>query len=103
MAWGIPWEPEEFIKEANSANHPRTLDSVVPQPLKETLDALEKMDDAEVTALRAKVIKEWMHLAFSLSAEEDALKSSMHQDVCSITKGKAYSPLGSSSRKILLP
>ncbi|CAE7678236.1 unnamed protein product, partial [Symbiodinium sp. KB8] len=53
-----------------------------------TLDALENMDDAEVTALRAAVIKEWMHLAVSLAKEEDALKASMHPDVSSITKSK---------------
>ena len=88
MAWGIPWEPEEFMRQAEAAKHPRTLDSVLPQPLKDTLDALEIMDDAEVTALRARVIKEWMHLAVSLAKEEDALKASMHPDVRSITQSK---------------
>ena len=88
MAWGIPWEPDEFMRQAEAAKHPRTLDSVLPQPPKDTLDALEIMDDAEVTALRARVIKEWMHLAVSLAKEEDTLKASMHPDVRSITQSK---------------
>ena len=87
---GSPGSPKSSRerRRLQSTLESRTLDSVVPQPLKATLDALENMDDAEVTALRAAVIKEWMHLAVSLAKEEDALKASMHPDVSSITKSK---------------
>ncbi|CAE7816109.1 unnamed protein product [Symbiodinium sp. CCMP2592] len=71
MAWGIPWDPEEFLKTAN-----------------DSLDALDEKNDAEVTELRARVIKEWVHLSVSLAQDEAKLKASMHPDVRAITEPK---------------
>ncbi|CAE7258535.1 unnamed protein product [Symbiodinium sp. CCMP2592] len=88
MAWGIPWDPEEFMKTANESSHPRTIGSVLPQPLKDSLDALDEKNDAEVTELRARVIKEWVHLSVSLAQDEAKLKASMHPDVRAITEPK---------------
>ncbi|CAE7032315.1 unnamed protein product [Symbiodinium sp. CCMP2592] len=88
MAWGIPWDPEEFMKTANESSHPRTIGSVLPQPLKDSLDALDEKNDAEVTELRARVIKDWVHLSVSLAQDEAKLKASMHPDVRAITEPK---------------
>ena len=88
MAWGLPWEPEEFMQRAAESDHPRSMGSVLPQPLEEALDSLEDMSVAEVAASRAEVIKEWVHLSVSLSAEEKKLKAAMHPDVRFITEPK---------------
>ena len=88
MAWGIPWTPEEFMSKANESFHPRTLGSVLPQPLKCTLDALDNSDDAEVIQKRVCTLKEWVHLATSLASDEEKLKSEMHPDVRAITASK---------------
>ncbi|CAE7262014.1 unnamed protein product [Symbiodinium sp. CCMP2592] len=64
MAWGNPWDPEEFMKTANESSHPRTIGSVLPQPLKDSLDALDEKND------------------------EAKLKASMHPDVRAITEPK---------------
>ena len=47
MAWGLPWEPEEFMQRAAESDHPRSMGSVLPQPLEEALDSLEDMSVAE--------------------------------------------------------
>ncbi|CAE6970568.1 unnamed protein product [Symbiodinium sp. CCMP2592] len=88
MAWGLPWEPEEFMQKASESCHPRSMGSVLPAPLNDTLESLDKLGDAEVSALRARVIKEWLHLATSLSSNEAELKASMHPDVREITASK---------------
>ncbi|CAE7032352.1 unnamed protein product [Symbiodinium sp. CCMP2592] len=88
MAWGLPWEPEQFMRKAAESCHPRSMGSVLPAPLNDTLESLDKLGDAEVSALRARVIKEWLHLATSLSSNEAELKASMHPDVREITASK---------------
>ncbi|CAE7831241.1 unnamed protein product [Symbiodinium sp. CCMP2592] len=88
MAWGLPWEPEEFMRKASESCHPRSMGSALPAPLNDTLESLDKLGDAEVSALRARVIKEWLHLATSLSSNEAELKASMHPDVREITASK---------------
>ena len=88
IAWGVPWEETEFVAEAARIGHPRSLPSVVPDPLGGVLEQLAKMTDAEVCEARARKLKEWLSLATSLEDNERDLKKTLHPQVRSIVEPK---------------
>ena len=88
LVWGIPFSPEQFVREAVKAGHPRTLEVALPQVLKDAVCTHASMTESELCALRARQFAKWLKLAQDLRSEEDALKASMHKQVSTILKPK---------------
>ncbi|CAE7216539.1 unnamed protein product [Symbiodinium natans] len=88
LVWGIPFSPEQFVREAVKAGHPRTLEVSLPQVLKDAVCTHASLSESELCGLRARQFAKWLKLAQDLRSEEEALKASMHKQVATILKPK---------------
>ncbi|CAE7634617.1 unnamed protein product, partial [Symbiodinium microadriaticum] len=86
--FGVPWTPEEFVREAAQRGHPADLISAVPEPLKSTVWELAARDPSEVAEKRASFFRKWMKVASELHEEEKMLKDSMDEKFRSLVKNK---------------
>lgn len=75
--FGVPWEPEQFVTQAMSTQHPFALEAALPTVMLDHLEQMTSTDDAAI----AKQISE-------LEAEEKKLRATMDPVVCQATKGK---------------
>ena len=77
QAWGIPFTPDDFIKEAYVAGHPRSFKNLLPQPIEHALNLNMQMQPSDLVALRAGWFKKWIGRIEELESQEIALKESM--------------------------
>ena len=77
VAWGTAWSPEEFVKEAIKAGHPKTFDTVLPSALKHSIEVNASTSPSERASLRAQWFAKWTKRAADLSADESALKAGL--------------------------
>ena len=77
VVWGLPWSPEEFLYKAMEAGHPRTVEALIPQVLR---DAILKHKDCapdKIANARAKFFAKWLKVAQDLQVDEAKLKEGM--------------------------
>ena len=94
VSFGIPREPDDFVKEAVRAGHPRFLD----------FRSIDKVDNlisenllnapANILAKRSEWLKWWLHRAKELQVEEDKLHSTLAPHCATVLKGKRLLLLG---------
>lgn len=60
QAWGVPFTPDEFIREASVAGHPKNLRSLLPKPLEHAIELNSRLSSSELVALRAAWFKKWI-------------------------------------------
>ena len=77
QAWGIPFTPDDFIKEAYIAGHPRNFKNLLPKPIEHALNHNMQLPPGELVALRAAWFKKWIRRVEELELQEVALKESM--------------------------
>ena len=74
---GIPWRPNEFVKQAVSKGHPRAFGSLLPEVLQDAVNANLSLSGAKIAQIRAQWFKKWVHRAQSLSSQEAEFKKSL--------------------------
>ena len=95
VAWGVPFQPEEFVDEALKTGHPRTLSALLPEILSKAVAKNAVTPIAEMAAERAAWFGHWTSRAAELRAREAALHASMPGCSC----GKSYlRPMGIQTR-----
>ena len=77
QAWGIPFTPDDFIKEAYIAGHPRNFKNLLPKPIEHAVNLNMQLPPGELVALRAAWFKKWIGRIEELENQEVALKESM--------------------------
>ena len=67
QAWGIPFDTEEFIREAVKAGHPKAFKLLLPNGLdKAILENFSTEFQGNLIAMRAQWFKRWLHEAHVL-------------------------------------
>ena len=88
QVWGVPWSEEAFIQQMVKFGHPATLQSCLPDVLKETVEKYQTMDAQQRMSYRAGRLGFWLKRLASLRSEESALKSEMDSEVAAVLGGK---------------
>ncbi|CAE7445083.1 unnamed protein product [Symbiodinium sp. CCMP2592] len=83
--YGIAWTPEEFVKQARGALHPRRIENGVPKILKETIVRCAQESPADLARERTATLRRWM-----LTSEEAVSRAdpSDMPDHCAAVLGK---------------
>ncbi|CAE7710304.1 unnamed protein product [Symbiodinium sp. CCMP2592] len=83
--YGIAWTPEEFVKQARGALHPKRIENGVPKILKETIVRCAQESPADLARERTATLRRWM-----LTSEEAASRAdpSDMPDHCAAVLGK---------------
>ena len=103
VSFGIPREPDDFVKEAIKAGHPRFLDY---RSINEIDSLLEQNLDAgafEILSKRTSWLKRWTDRAQELSHDEAALHPSLTPHCAAVLKGKRLLLFGEMLREISYP
>ncbi len=88
QTWGIPWTPQEFVKQAARAKHPMQLDQLLPKRLREVIVVYKKSSVQERIIQRTSRLGFWVNRAKELSTAEVEFHASLHPNVASVLKGK---------------
>ena len=88
VAWGIPFEPQEFVRAAVAKGHPRTFSALLPSVLEEAIDFNASHTLAETAEVRTGWFKHWLNRMGALKEEEAALKASMPPERAKVLEGK---------------
>lgn len=75
--FGVSWEPEEFCKEACLAEHPLSVQSVLPAELLSVIEYSVKSSPVDVAKERLRYLLKWNRRARELEADEATLKNGM--------------------------
>ena len=73
--WGVYHTPEEFVRKAAQAGHPRSLETCLPEVLKQALQSHKNQTSIARIKKRTVVMREWVKRADSLKSQEHELKS----------------------------
>ena len=68
--------------------HPATLDTGLPQVLKDAVDKYGTMDAQQRISLRASKVGFWLKRMVELKGDEKRLKDSLHPDVATVIRQK---------------
>ena len=79
--FGVPWEPWDFVDTAKQFLHPLAVERVLPDVLREAVEAHQSLDQVALAKLRLREAYKWNVLAKKLQEEEMALKSDMDPEV----------------------
>ena len=88
QAWGVPFEPSEFVAEAVRNGHPKSFGSIVPAVLREAIQSNFQADESGLVSFRAKFFKKWTARALELQSQEMDLKRTMPEHLKSILEPK---------------
>eukprot|EP00435_Cladocopium_sp_Y103_P054557 s1350_g17.t1 len=89
QAWGIPFDPNEFVVEAVKRGHPKSFTKLVPSVLHSAI--LQNFQDGKVgdlPSMRSKWFGKWMARAKELAQDERALKSGLQAYAARILEPK---------------
>ena len=73
--WGVYHTPEEFVRKAAQAGHPQSLETCLPEVLKQALQSHRNQTSIARIKKRTVVMREWVKRADSLKSQEHELKS----------------------------
>ena len=103
VSFGIPREPDDFVKEAIKAGHPRFLDyrsiNEIDALLEQNLDA----GSFEILNKRNSWLKRWTSRAQELSHDETALHRSLQPHCAAVLRGKRLLLFGEMLEEISYP
>ena len=88
VVWGVPWSPEEFLSKALEAGHPRTVEALIPQVLREAILQHKNCAPDKIAKARAEFFAKWLKIAQDLQEDEVKLKSNMSAERRKILKPK---------------
>jgi hypothetical protein len=76
---GIPWTPEEFLKQAISCKHPRNIVHGLPKELVDSIVYNVVNSDEHIASERTQTIRHWLGKAIELMELERDVKDSAPQ------------------------
>ena len=85
---GIPCEPEEFIRRALDAGHPRSLEFHLDNEVKVAVESNFVGEASELASFRVAFVKKWSQRAKELQPAEDKLHSEMPGYLSQVLRGK---------------
>ena len=85
---GIPCDPQEFLRRAFSAGHPRGLEIHLEECIQQAAFANFRDDPFTLAKTRVDFVKKWSLRARQLQADEDALHAGMPDYLSHVLKGK---------------
>ena len=88
QAWGVPFTPDEFVKEAYVSGHPRNLKNLLPSPLEHAISLNINLPPGDLVTLRAAWFKKWIVRIEELESDERSLKASMPERLRKILSPK---------------
>ena len=88
LHFGIPREPDDFIKEALAKGHPRDIVAKIPPAVQDLLKSLVRDKPEKRFAKRAAFMKKWLKRSLELRKDEDALHERLPCHLQQILKGK---------------
>ena len=103
ISFGIPREPDDFVKEAIKAGHPRFLDFTSIDNIDNLLKQNMVGETSTILANRAAWLKKWTLRAAQLSGAERALHQSLAPHCSAVLKGKRLLLFGEMLRDISYP
>ena len=103
ISFGIPREPDDFVKEAIKAGHPRFLDFKSIDNIDNLLKQNMVGEASTILANRAAWLKKWTLRAAQLSGAERALHQSLAPHCSAVLKGKRLLLFGEMLREISYP
>ena len=88
QVWGVPWTEDNFAQQMLKFSHPSTLQSCLPQALKDAVASYGEMSSLERMSYRASKLGYWLKVLMDLKGEERALKQGMDADVQTVLRSK---------------
>ena len=88
QAWGVPFTPDEFVKEAYVSGHPGNLKNLLPSPLEHAISLNINLPPGDLVSLRAAWFKKWIVRIEELESDERSLKASMPEHLRKILSPK---------------
>ena len=88
ISFGIPREPEDFVREAVRAGHPRFLDYKSIEHVDVLIQRNLNTDLKKVVKERNAWLKKWTDRARQLQSEENKLHDSLKPHCATVLKGK---------------
>ena len=73
--WGVYHTPDEFVRKAAQAGHPLSLETCLPEVLKQVLQSHKNQTSIARIKKRTVVMRDWVKRAETLRAQEHELKS----------------------------
>ena len=103
VSFGMPREPEDFVKEAIKAGHPRFLDFKSINEIDSLLEQNFDAEASEILSRRTSLLKRWTDRARELSQAEAALHRGLKPNCAAVLKGKRLLLIGEMLREISYP
>lgn len=75
--WGVYHTSEEFVQKAANAGHPQSLETCLPEVLKQAFEAHKNSTSLDRIRKRTTVMRDWVKRAETLKSQEIALKSKL--------------------------
>ena len=72
MKFGIPWKPKDFVQQACKCGHPSTLESGIPEVLRNTIIRCLHEGPVETAKMRTASLRKWVIRSKQLEEETDA-------------------------------
>ena len=88
LVFGIPWEPESFIKEAVKNGHPMNSCRKIPEELRKAVQVHLDWPAGQLRDFRIQWCRKWVARAQELQAAEEADRKSRPPHVAEATKNK---------------
>ena len=82
--WGIPWTEEQFAEQMLRFGHPATVQSGLPDALRDAVEIYKKMSVQERMAHRAAKMGFWLKRLVQLKDDEKRLKTQMDGEVVKV-------------------
>ena len=73
--WGVYRTPEEFVQKAAQAGHPQSLETCLPEVLKQAVGSHKNQTSIARKKKRTGVMRDWVRRAEHLKSQEHAIKS----------------------------
>ena len=103
ISFGIPRKPDDFVKEAIKAGHPRFLDYKSIEEIDNLLCFNLQLDDSKILERRAAWLRKWTNRAKELAEDERNLHRSLKPHCADVLAGKRLLLFGEMLKDISYP
>lgn len=88
QVWGVPWTDKQFVEQMVHFGHPCTMDTHLPEVLRNTVDQYFKMSESQHIEHRTRRLNFWIARLKALRQDQTKLKSQLEPDVRKVLRGK---------------
>lgn len=78
--WGVPWSPDQFVKEAARLGHPKSFLNSLPDILLAAVRNNVTMDHSEIAEKRNRWFRHWLRRAEVLKSSDNKLRTSLKEE-----------------------